>query len=282
MPVSGKNELFCFHIQQFNTPDYLEKFISELSNHLPEFVFSHEVLANEQRKIDKGLTKKSLVESARGFLQKTAKHRTFDSGDLAEFLMYLFAKKVKGAHKLLTRVHKREAIKKAQVGRDSSYVYKADDGSIYMLLGEAKAKPDANDGLREAQQDMNMFWDSGNILHEVRLASTHLRFEMNDENADIYEAFFIEDNEIHKKLDYANLILVAYSMEKFKDLITQSIKYKDFEIEIQKNLERCFKNQTKLINSSKYKSIYCFIPFECINKARNTFAAINNLTIDEQ
>ncbi|MBI5804527.1 DUF1837 domain-containing protein [candidate division TA06 bacterium] len=272
-------ELFCFHIQQLESETCLNDFINHINNYLPEYVFNRQTLSAHEKRLKDGQTTKTTIERAREFLQKTQAERAFDSGEFGEFLLYLFATKVKGALKLTSRLQSRGSIHSTIPGRDSTYAFKDEDGCIYMLVGEAKTKPDSNDGLREAQRDLNNFWDTNDIDYEIHLASTHIRSEMTEKNIDLYEAYFIDDNKAHAELKYKNIVFVGYSHKAISALKDKSINSKMLYQTISKDLQRCFENQRQLINKSPYPTIYCFVPFESIDDARDLFAQSNNLVI---
>ena len=277
--IPNGGELFCFCIQDISQSNYLEDFLDKLNSHLPEYVFNQNNLAVHQERFLNGSTRKSPLEVARGFLQKTHAGRAFDSGEFGEFLLYLFAKKVKGAHKLATKISARGSTTTTLPGRDGTFAWRDENGEVYMLLGEAKTKPASNDGLRLAQSDLNKFWSSGRINHEISLASTHIQAEMTAENAAIYEAYFIDDNDAHTNLRYKNIIFVGYSFGALKDFRSGALSETDFLNDVCADLQRSFSNQSALIDASPHPSIYCFIPFESIDDARTEFARSNNLII---
>ncbi|MFA5997636.1 MAG: Hachiman antiphage defense system protein HamA [Candidatus Paceibacterota bacterium] len=277
--IPKKDELFCFCIEQLEQASYLSDFLNSLSIYLPKYVFSHDYLKLHDKRINDGLTKISSIEKAREFLQITKSERVFDSGEFGEFLLHLFATEVKGAHKLATKIQARGSTAMTIPGRDNTFAWRDEKGDIYMLVGEAKTMPKSNDGLRIAQQDLNKFWKSGTIEHEINLASVHIRYEMTEENADIYEAYFIDDNEARAHLNYKNLVFVGYSLDAVKEFISGSLNENDFFKKIHDDLQNSFNNQNALITDSPCSSIYCFVPFESIDDARATFAIINNLCI---
>lgn len=275
--ISYKTELFCFCIEELKETDYLMNFLKQLDNFLPGFVFSKDNLIILEDRFSKGLTKKSPLEKAREFLQKTRGDRISDSGELGEFILYLFAREVKGAKKLISKIQSRGSSTITLPGRDGIYFWKDNSNNVYMLVGEAKMKPDSNDGLREAQNDINQFWNSQNVYHEINLASTHLRTEIDAENAQIYEAYFIDDNPKHKELKYRNLIFVGYNLQAFNQLVKKAINLTDFQTAVITDLKRCFSNQARLISASPCSSFYCFFPFENIQVARESFARHHQL-----
>jgi hypothetical protein len=164
-------------------------------------------------------------------------------------------------------------------GRDGIFLWKDEEENIYMLTGEAKMRPDSNDGLREAQGDINRFWTNGNISHEIQLASNHLLDELTPDNVALYETYFIEDNEDHEKLRFKNIIFVGYNFDLFKSLKEKTIDYTEFVGAINDDFNRCFTNQKQLIEASAQTSVYCFMPFECVNAARVVFAEHNQLLV---
>lgn len=274
------NEIFCFHIEDFHAADYLNTFLESLSNnHLSSFVFSKKALETFQHRYDTGMSTKAPLIRAQEFLQKTRSDRTSDSGDLGEFLLFLFARHVIGAYKLVSKIESRGSTRNTIPGRDGSYIYQDGEGNIFMLLGEAKTMPDSNNGLRQAQGDLKDFWTSEAIAHEVHLASIHMKDEMTEENASLYECYFIDDNAAHAELQYKNIVLIGYSFDAMQQLINGDITESDFYNTIDEDLKRCFGNQKELIEGTLHKSIYCFVPFECINNSRSIFATINNLTV---
>lgn len=278
-PVNAENELFCFCVHNLDGSTYLENFLQHLDGHLPLFVFSKEVFNLHQRRYAEGKTSKTPLDKAREFLQKTKESRSSDSGELGEFLLYLFAKEVKGAHKLVSKIQSRGSVSMTIPGMDSIYIWESQTGEVYMLLGEAKMRPDSNTGLREAQADMNRFWGSGHIQHEVNLASSHLRSELTEDNANIYEAYFIDDNPQHRNLKYKNIIFVGYSFSAFAGLVQRTTDFNDFKNQIISDLQRCFTNQAQIISESAHSTIYCFVPFESIDIARDVFVRHNLLNI---
>lgn len=277
IPVNNQNELFCFCVRDLNNATYFNNFLQNIDQHLPSFVFSKDTLDAHERLRSEGKTTKTPLDKAREFLKKTTSDRVSDSGEFGEFLLYLFAKHVKGAQKLVSTIQSRGAANQPTAGRDGVFVWKAEGGDVFMLLGEAKMKPDSNDGLREAQQDINNFWGSGAIHHQVNLASTHLRHELTAENADMYEAYFVDDNPLHAELKYRNIIFVGYSLSVLTDLIQGISTGDDLKREVVSDLQRCFTNQTALINLSAHPTIYCFVPFESVDTAREEFARHNLL-----
>lgn len=273
--VPHEGELFCFCIQELNSATYLNTFIENISSYLPEFVFSRDNLQTQQDRYTRGMSPNTPLEIARNFLKRG---RPQDSGEFGEFLLYLFAKKVKGAHKLATKIDTRPRRDRTIQGRDNTFAWKDENGEIYMLVGEAKTTPDSNNGLREAQGDLNAFWSSGDIMHELSLASANIRSEMNQDNLDIYEAYFIDGNAAHQNLRYKNIIFVGYNLDALGELASKSLNDTDFTARMQADMERCFRNQRTLIENCPHSSIYCFLPFESIAAARTAFADINGLT----
>lgn len=272
--VPQEGELFYFCIRELNSATYLNTFVENISSHLPEFVFSRDNLQTHQDRYDHGMTTTTPLERARDFLKRG---RSQDSGEFGEFLLYLFAKKVKGAHKLATKMDTRPRRDRTIPGRDNTFAWKDEDGEIYMLVGEAKTTPDPNGGLRNAQQDLNSFWNSDDFTHELNLASTNIRSEMDQDNLDIYEAYFIDDNTAHQNLRYKNVVFVGYNLDALGKLASQSLSEEDFETRVQTDMERCFQNQKTLIENCPHSSIYCFLPFESIDAARTAFTEINGL-----
>lgn len=279
LPVPRGGELFFFCINELNTATYLNNFINNLNTFLPEFVFSRDHLRTHEARFQEGLSTVPPLERARAFLQRTLVGRAHDSGEFGEFLLYLFAKKVKGAHKLATKIDTRARRDRTIMGRDNTFAMKDENGEIYMLIGEAKTTPNPNNGLREAQEDLNTYWASGDTTHELNLASTHIRSEMSSENLDIYEAYFIDDQPEHRNLRYKNIVFVGYSLGALRNLISQDLNFSDFVTRIQQDMERCFNNQRTLIENCPHASIYCFLPFESIGEARTVFGESNGIVI---
>ncbi len=277
--VPNEGELFCFRIEELGPATYLNDFLNNINAHLPGYVFDRDSLAVHEQRLQAGLTHKTPLERAREFLQKTQAGRAFDSGEFGEFLLYLFAKEVKGAHKLASKIQARGSVTSTLPGRDNTFGWCDENGDVYMLIGEAKTVPDSNDGLRDAQSDLNAFWNSGRINHEINLASTHIRAEMTEANAMIFEAFFIDDNPAHASLRYKNVVFVGYSLNSLTNLRSDTSSEAQFIASVHENLQRCFLNQGELINASPVSSIYCFVPFESIDTARTAFAQTNNLVI---
>lgn len=277
--VTNGGELFCFRIGEVNSETYLVDFLNSLSCHLPSYVFDRVSLSTLEDQLQRGLTAKTPLDRARDFLQKTQAGRAFDSGEFGEFLLFLFAKEVKGAHKLATKIHARGSVTSTLPGRDNTFGWCDENGNIYMLLGEAKTVPDSNDGLRVAQSDLNAFWQSGKIKHEISLASTHIRTEMTEANASLFEAYFIDDNPARGDLKFKNIVFVGYSLQAFTDFRNGASSEPEFVANVSEDLRRGFSNQSGLISISHVSSIYCFMPFECIDTVRTLFAEINHLTI---
>jgi hypothetical protein len=278
-PGNSQNELFCACVKNLKNSTYLNNFLQDLDQYLPDFVFSKQTLDLHEKLLREGKTTKTPIDKAREFLKKTSLSRTSDSGEFGEFLLYLFAKHIKGAQKLISTIQSRGNTNQSIPGRDGLFVLKAENGDVFMLLGEAKIRVDSNDGLRDAQQDMNDFWVSGGIHHQINLASTHLREELNTENADMYEAYFIDDNPQHAQLKYKNIVFVGYSFSKLTTFIQGKTTDKDLCDAIISDLNRCFTNQASLISSSPCPTIYCFLPFESADAARTEFARHNLLII---
>ena len=276
-PGNQQNELFCACIENLQCATCLNDFLVNLDQHLPAFVFSKNALELHERLHREGKTTKTPLDRAREFLKKTPVDRTSDSGEFGELLLYLFAKHVKGAQKLVSTIQSRGNADQPTPGRDGLFILKGENGDVFMLLGEAKVKSDSNDGLREAQQDMNKFWNSNGIRHQINLASTHLREELNAENADLYESYFIDDNPQHARLQYRNVVFVGYNLSALASFIQGTTNNDALRKEIISDLKRCFKNQASLISSSAYPTIYCFLPFESVEAARTEFARHNSL-----
>ncbi len=273
------NELFYFCISDTEDSGYLERFIEQLDAHIPSFVFSKDTLANYERLLAEGKTSKSPLEHARHLLQKTRAGGTAGSGELGELLMFLFAKNVKGANKLVSKIQSRTSTTTTQQGRDGSFILQDERGEIYMLLGEAKMHQDSNDGLREAQTDMNAFWgDQERLSHEIRLASSHLRDELTPQNTAAYEAYFIDDNPRHQELKYKSVVFVGFNFPAFSALIQKTADFNAFSQEVLADLNRCFNNQAAHITASPHPNIYCFVPFESVESARTAFASRHSLT----
>lgn len=277
--VPNEGELFCFRVAELESETYLADFLNSLNCHLPGYVFDRVSLSTLEDQLQRGLTRKTPLDRAREFLQKTRAGRAFDSGEFGEFLLYLFAKEVKGAYKLATKIHARGSATMTLPGRDNTFAWSDEDGNVYMLLGEAKTEPDSNDGLRSAQRDLNEFWNTGKLKHEISLASTHVRAEMTAANAAMFEAFFIDDNPAHEKLKFKNIVFVGYSLQAVTDLRNGASSEPDFIDKVFADLYRSLSNQSGLIAASPVSSIYCFMPFECINTSRTLFAEINHLVI---
>lgn len=275
--INSDYELFAFAIQSFRSATYLNDFIANLDDYLPSFVFSRRGL---QKHIELEASGKSTVtplERARELLQKTKRDQIHSSGELGEFLLYLFAKHVKNAHKLVSKIQSRGSERTTLPGRDGIFLWEDDSRNVYLLTGEAKVMPDSNDGLREAQSDMNRFWEGTDINHEVHLASNHIRDELSEDTFPQYELYFVDDAPEHQDLKYMNIIFVGYDSSAFHSLVTETMTYGDFEQAAANDLTRCFDNQASLISASTCPSLYCFVPFESVAAAREAFAEHNNL-----
>jgi hypothetical protein len=269
--------VFCFHIQELHTTTHLNDFINHLNEYIPEYVLSKHAIATHEERINQGITRKSVIEKAREFLQITKADRVYDSGEFGEFLLHLFATKVIGAHKLTSKMQARGSRRHTIPGRDNVYAWQAETGEIFMLIGEAKTKPSPNDCLREAQRDLNNFWATDKITHEIHLASTHIREEMTVDNGRLYEAYFIDDNPAREQLGFKNIIFIGYSNQAISDLRAKAITIDIFCQQLCSEIQRCLTNQQQIINESKHEALYCFLPFESIDDARNIFAQTNNL-----
>jgi hypothetical protein len=276
---NSDNALFTFHIEEFKEAEYLNAFIRKLDTWLPSMVFSRRTLAVLKERIKKGLTKISLMDEARALLQKTERQNIHSSGEMGEFLLYIFAKEVVKANKLVSKIQTRGSTGMPIIGRDGIYAYQ-ENGNIYMLVGEAKLRPESNNGLREAQDDINSFWESGKIEHEIQLASSNLVDELSPTNKSIYETYFIKDSENRQRLRFKNVIFIGYNFEAFSDLIAGKVDPDQFNEAVQDDLIRCFNNQREKISACRSPSIYCFLPFESIDDARNEFAKYHNLIIE--
>lgn len=272
------HSLFCFSVEPL-TGDYLARFFAELDPHVPPFVFAAKTLADIEQRIADGRTSITALEQARKFLQKTQEDRASDSGELGELLLHLFTTKVLKGHKVASKIQSRGSGRTTLPGRDGIFAWRDAEGKIFMLMGEAKVKPDCNDGLRDAQSDVNKFWtDASAVEHELALASTHIPAELSAENLSVYEAFFIEDHERHAELAYLNVILIGYSMPELRALAAGTGTAEAFEKAVVADIERCFKNQEKLIAESPHPSIFCFFPMECATTTRTRFAQHHGLT----
>jgi hypothetical protein len=194
--------------------------------------------------------------------------------------MYLFVREVKGAQKLVSKIQARGSERTTIPGRDGIFILTDEDNNVYMLTGEAKMMSDSNDALREAQGDLNRFWNSGDIKHEILLASTHLADEITEDNISKYEQYFLEGNPNHEALKYRNVVFVGYNSSDFQNLKLGVVDYDSFEAAIKGDLKRCFTNQEVLIKTSGQPTIYCFVPFETVNDAREQFAHHNRLIIE--
>ena len=273
------NELFSFHIEEIGCNTHLQEFVRKLDDYLPQFVFSRKNLKRKKLQYSKGLTTQSPLDQARSLLQRTTKENICNSGELGELLLYLFAREVKGAKKLVSKIQARGSRTMTIPGRD--YIFVVDeDADVYMLTGEAKMTHDSNHGLRSAQSDLNAFWESGNIEHEILLASSHLEDELTEKNVEKYEQYFLKGNPVSGDLKYKNVIFVGCSSEKLCELTLRKIEYSDFISNVISDLERCFANQRKLITASKKPNIYCFMPFGNVDEAREVFARHNKLIIE--
>jgi len=276
-----ESELFSFYIEEFKEQTYLSKFIEKLDIYLPDFVFSKKNLEIKTNQYNGGKTTVSPLEQARSLLQKTKLEYLHNStGEFGEFLMYLFAKEVMGAQKIVSKIQSRGNPMNTIPGRDGIFMLIDENENVYMLTGEAKMKPDGNDGLREAQGDLNKFWLSNDIKHELLLASTHLIDEVTDENYQKYEQYFLQGNQMNDNLKYKNIIFVGYSCDNFTKVKNGEIGIEDFILSTENNLSRCFKNQKELIISGNKSAIYCFVPFETVNDAREQFARHNGLLLN--
>lgn len=269
------SQVSCFAIVSVKNESYFADFLSLLDEYLPKFVFSKESLEMHESNFIQGLTSQSPLDKARNFLQVTHEDRSYDSGELGELLLYLFATEVQGAIKLASKIQSRGSNRVTLPGRDGSFVMADDKGNIFMLLGEAKVKPSCNDALKEAQKDMNNFWTSGDVGHEISLASTHMKSEMTEANYESLKAFFIEDNPAHSNLEYKNIIFVGFSFQKFVDLVAGRITSIELRDELKTKLTTVFHTQSATIAASTKPSLYCFVPFESVADARDAFAAHN-------
>jgi len=186
-----------------------------------------------------------------------------------------FATHVLGAFKIVSKIENRDSRRSPIKGIDGTFFIKSGD-EVFMVVGEAKLKPDSNDGLREAQQDLNSFYsDSTRTTHELELASRQIINEVNDDTWPIFEKKFIQED-----LDdssFMNVIFVGYNFENFTKLVKSEISQPDFLKTISEDLTRCFTNQLALINQGSKRSAFCFLPLEDIEKARSTFLQHHNL-----
>ncbi|HCC05342.1 TPA: hypothetical protein DEP58_03485 [Patescibacteria group bacterium] len=277
--VPEDERLFCFCIEELASETYLNDFLTGLNDFLPSYVFDRNTLATHEARVRDGTSTTTPIDRAREFLQRTQAGRAFDSGELGELLLHLFAKEVLGAHKLASKIQSRGDNRTTIPGRDNAYAWMDEEDNVYMLVGEAKLKPNSNDGLREAQGDLNHFWQTARIEHEISLASTHIRSEMTEENLAMYEAFFIDDNEAHQRLRYRNIVFVGYNHNSLQNLRNQTIDDEEFIRLTSEDLQRCLTNQQTLISESPHHGIYCFLPFESVEAARTAFAQINGLVV---
>ena len=194
----------------FDKEKYVQDFILELDKHIPAVVFSSTHLENIERRIREGKTKESPIEQARAFLKKIANKDDVERyGEFGEILLSIFAVRVKGAFKLVSKIQNREKIKRNVLGRDGIYAYKDSDNNVYFLAGEAKTLNDSNDALREAHADLKKFWESkDDVEHEISLASSHIADEISKENLAVYEDYFINDNQKRQELKYKKIIII--------------------------------------------------------------------------
>lgn len=279
-PGNSDNELFAYMIESWDNGAYLGDFISNLDDYLPEFVFSTATLKKHRELYASGKTQVSPEQRARELLQKTTRENIHSSGELGEFLLFLFAQYVKNAHKLVSKIQSRGSQRTTLPGRDGIFLWVDESENVYLLSGEAKVRPRSNDGLRDAQSDMNSFWEGTDIKHEIRLASNHIRDELTPDTYPFYEMYFVDDSAEHANLRYKNVIFVGYSCSAFQSLINGASTMDEFKKGVVDELTRCFQNQTDLIAESTCASIYCFVPFESVEEARETFADHNDLIIE--
>lgn len=272
------SEIFAFGIQALNNPTCADEFIANLDDHLPNAILSNTHLETINQRVASGLANTTPLIEARKFLKKYRQEEITTSGELGEILLYIFAKEVKGAKKLISKFMNRERRSRNILGRDSIFGFQGEDGNIYMLMGESKIRGDSNDGLREAQSDINTFWQSpADIDHEVQLASAHIRDEITEDSLPIYEAYFVEGSTKFANLKFKNIIFVGYSFDKLQELIDGTIDNDGFATEVITDLQRCFTNQKTLIESCEHPGIFCFLPFKDVEQARLTFAQRHNL-----
>lgn len=274
---SIESELFSFCIEDYGEEDYLRSFIEKINCYLPSFVFSKKTLEIKEEQYREGRTTASPLDQARELLQKTSIENITSNGEFGEFLLYLFAKEVKGAKKIVSKIQMRGSDRVPIHGRDGVFMLIDENDNVYLLTGESKIKDDSNDGLREAQGDLNNFWASGNINHEILLASNSLVDEIDSNNFLKYEQYFLQGNPLNDDLKYKNIIFIGYGSEDFKKLVSSEISIYDFEQRIKEDIGRCFRNQEDLIRTGNKAAIYCFVPFETALEARKQFAQSNGL-----
>lgn len=273
------NELFSFHVEEIEEATYLSDFMEKLDEYLPQYVFSRKALARKTEQYAKKLTTESPLEQARALLQRTTLENISNSGEFGEFLMYLFVREVKGAQKIVSKIQARGSTRTTIPGRDGIFILIDETGNVYMLTGEAKMRPDGNNALREAQDDLNRFWKSNNIKHEISLASSHLVDELTDDNILKYEKYFLVGNPCHQALLYKNVVFIGYTSRPFQNLVSGVDDFNSFEAAMKADLKRCFENQKTLIKKSKKPTIYCFLPLEAVDDAREKFARHHGLIV---
>jgi hypothetical protein len=277
VPAAGS--IFCFCVDSTELESYVRDFIRGLDPHLPEFVFSRDTIRTINEQIAAGLTTRTPVERARDHLQKTQHMRAHDSGEAGEFLLYLFSSQVLGAVKVISKIQGRGSIRMPVLGRDGVFAWRDATGTIHALMGEAKVRPNGNDGLRNALEDINAFWTNEAEKHEIHLAAAQIRSELTPENVAIYEAYFLDDNPNRANLRYRNICFVGYSSASFGALVEGARTREESEELIRKELSRFLKNQAELIANSPHPTIFCFIPFECAATLRTIFAQHHELEI---
>ncbi|MDD5075374.1 MAG: DUF1837 domain-containing protein [Candidatus Peribacteraceae bacterium] len=270
IPVDGVNgvggSLFTFSIVECSTTGYLSDFVRSLDEHLPHFVFSRKTIELYERRIREGIISDTLLQHAQKALQIAT--RSSDSGEFGEFLLYLFATKVLGALKIVSKIEHRDSRRSPVKGLDGTF-FLVKNNEVYVLSGESKMKPDPNDGLREAQNDLNSFHaDDTRTTHEIELASRQIVDEVNDQTWPIFDKKFLQQD---GDGNFMNVIFVGYSCENFRKMRNAEITFEEFCSKTCEHLQRCFTNQQALIRQGGLATAFCFLPFEDIERARTTF-----------
>lgn len=287
-----------WYIYVFNDLYSPNNLISELDNYISDVILSYRDKEEHLELLKSWDTKQSLVDYSKDFLKKVTiqswDYPYANAWELWEIFLWVFQKEILWAIKLVSKMRHRDSIRFNVLGRDTTYVYKDNNDNVCMLIWEAKMyvnhkerwiikQNSLKNWLKDAHDDLALFHkDKDYLEHEINLAKSSVKDEMNEENKDIYIKYFIKDNPKHSELVLKNVIFVWYSLLDYKDYIDWTIDYNLFLEKVMSNIDDTFSSSmiTSRLQNEDKENIYFLLPLNCVEELRKEFVECNNLKDD--